>query len=117
MRFRRRPAGCSYLHQLQEKRAKRALIISLDSSFPFSVGGRRLCHRSLPFSLLTFDFSRVPCIMEERATSFRSLQIEGVFPDDVSDDPRVLSQLKVGETYDVSYTESLAVAVTKGPDR
>jgi hypothetical protein len=34
---------------------------------------------------------------------------------DVSDDPRVLSQLKVGETYDVSYTESLAVAVTKGP--
>ncbi len=36
---------------------------------------------------------------------------------DVSDDPRVLSQLKVGETYDVSYTESLAVAVTKGPGR
>jgi predicted acylesterase/phospholipase RssA len=75
-----------YLNQLQEKRAKRALIISLDSSFPFSVGGRRLSLRSLPFSLLTFDFSRVPCIMEERATSyqalfFRSLQIEGVFPD------------------------------------
>jgi hypothetical protein len=34
---------------------------------------------------------------------------------DVSDDPRVLSKLKVGETYNVSYTESLAVAVTKGP--
>jgi hypothetical protein len=35
---------------------------------------------------LTFDFSRVPSIMEERASTyqalfFRSLQIEGVFPD------------------------------------
>ena len=75
-----------YLKQLQEKRAKRALIIAFDSSFPFSVGERRLSLRSLPFSLWSFDFSRVPCIMEERVTSyqalfFRSLQIEGVFPD------------------------------------
>jgi predicted acylesterase/phospholipase RssA len=75
-----------YLKQLQQKRAKRALIIAFDSSFPFSVGERRLGLRSFPFSLWTFDFSRVPCIMEERVASyqalfFRSLQIEGVFPD------------------------------------
>jgi predicted acylesterase/phospholipase RssA len=75
-----------YLKQLQEKRAKRALVIAFDSSFPFSVGGRRLGLRALPFSLLTFDFSRVPCIMEERVTTyqalfFRTLQLEGVFPD------------------------------------
>jgi predicted acylesterase/phospholipase RssA len=75
-----------YLKQLQAKRAKRALIIALDSSFPFSVGERQLTRRSLPFSLLTFDFSRVPSIMEERATTyqalfFRTLQLEGVFPD------------------------------------
>jgi hypothetical protein len=75
-----------YLRQLQEKRAKRALIIAFDSSFPFSVGERQLRRRSLPFSLLTFDFSRIPSIMEERATTyqalfFRSLQLEGVFPD------------------------------------
>jgi Patatin-like phospholipase len=75
-----------YLKQLQAKRAKRALIIVFDSSFPFSVGERRLLRRALPFSLLTFDFSRIPSIMEERATTyqalfFRSLQIEGVFPD------------------------------------
>ena len=57
-----------YLKQLQEKRTKRALIIAFDSSFPFSVGERQLSRRSLPFSLLTFDFSRVPSIMEERAT-------------------------------------------------
>jgi len=75
-----------YLTRLQEKRAKRVLIITFDSSFPFSVGERRLRERSLPFSLLTFDFSRVPSIMEERATTyqalfFRTLQMEGVFPD------------------------------------
>jgi Patatin-like phospholipase len=75
-----------YLKQLQVKRAKRALVIAFDSSFPFSVGERRLTLRSVPFSLLTFDFSRVPSIMEERATTyqalfFRSLQLEGVFPD------------------------------------
>jgi hypothetical protein len=61
-------------------------IIAFDSSFPFSVGEKRLLHRSPPFSLLTFDFSLIPSIMEERATTyqalfFRSLQLEGVFPD------------------------------------
>ena len=75
-----------YLKQLQVKRSKRALIIALDSSFPFSVGERRLLRRSLPFSLFNFDFSRIPSIMEERAITyqalfFRTLQLEGVFPD------------------------------------
>jgi hypothetical protein len=75
-----------HLKQLQAKRAKRALLIAFDSSFPFSVGERQLGLRSLPFTLLTFDFSRIPSIMEERATTyqalfFRSLQLEGVFPD------------------------------------
>jgi predicted acylesterase/phospholipase RssA len=75
-----------YLKQLQAKRAKRALVIAFDSSYPFSVGERLLSLRSLPFTLLSFDFSRIPSIMEERATTysslfFRSLQLEGVFPD------------------------------------
>jgi predicted acylesterase/phospholipase RssA len=75
-----------YLKQLQAKRAKRSLIIAFDSSFPFSVGERRLSLRSLPFSLWTFDFSRIPSIMEERASTyqalfFRTLQLEGVIPD------------------------------------
>ena len=74
------------LKQLQAKRAKRALVIALDSSFPFSVGEERLLKRSLPFSLLNFDFTRIPSIMEERALTyqalfFRTLQLEGVFPD------------------------------------
>ena len=75
-----------YLKQLQIKHAKRALIISLDSSFPFSVGEKQLTRRSLPFSLFNFDFTRIPSIMEERAITyqilfFRTLQLEGVFPD------------------------------------
>lgn len=75
-----------YLKQLQAKRTKRVLVIAFDSSFPFSVGEQRLLRRSLPFSLLNFDFSRIPSIMEERAITyqalfFRSLQLEGVFPD------------------------------------
>jgi len=75
-----------YLKQLQAKKTKRALVIAFDSSFPFSVGERKLFRRSLPFTLLNFDFSRIPSIMEERATTyqalfFRTLQLEGVFPD------------------------------------
>ena len=75
-----------FLKQLQEQKARRALIIAFDSSFPFSVGERRLSLRVEPWRLLTYDFSRIPAIMEERATAyqslfFRSLQIEGVFPD------------------------------------
>jgi hypothetical protein len=75
-----------YLKQLQLKRAKRAVMILFDSSFPFAVGERRLLKRATPFSLLTFDFSRIPSIMEERATTyqtlfFQTLQIEGVAPD------------------------------------
>src|SRR5262245_27594456 len=75
-----------YLNQIQERRARRALVIVFDSSYPFAVGQRQVRLRPLPFSLLTFAFSRIPGIMEERATTyqalfFRSLQIEGVFPD------------------------------------
>jgi hypothetical protein len=76
----------AFLKRLQERRARRALIIAFDSSYPFSVGSRRLTLRAEPFSLFTYDFSRIPSIMEERATAyqwlfFRSLQLEGAFPD------------------------------------
>jgi hypothetical protein len=74
------------LKHLQQRKARRALILSFDSSYPFSVGYRLLSRRAEPWTLFTYDFSRIPGIMEERATAyaalfFRSLQIEGVFPD------------------------------------
>jgi patatin-like phospholipase len=75
------------LRQLQEGRARRVLVLAFDSSFPFAVGDRRLSQRAKPFSMFSFDFSRVPGIMEERASAyrtlfFRTLQSEGVLPDD-----------------------------------
>jgi predicted acylesterase/phospholipase RssA len=74
-----------FLKKLQDGKAKRALIISLDSSFPFAVAERLLGRRSAPFSILTYDFSRIPGIMEQRAYAYnhlfiRSLRLEGVVP-------------------------------------
>jgi len=76
-----------FLRKLQDKRARRALIIAFDSSYPFSVGDGPLTMQAEPFSLFTYDFSRIPSIMEERATAyqalfFRGLQLEGVFPNE-----------------------------------
>jgi Patatin-like phospholipase len=76
-----------FLKQLQDQRARRALILAFDSSFPFAVGERQLTRRAQPFSLWNYDYTRIPSIMEQRASTyqalfFRSLQLEGVFPDD-----------------------------------
>jgi hypothetical protein len=75
-----------FLKKLQDKTARRALIIAFDSSFPFAVGERRLSRRAQPFSLWNYDYTRIPGIMEQRASTyqalfFRSLQYQGVFPD------------------------------------
>jgi hypothetical protein len=75
------------LKNLQEGKARRALIISLDSSFPFDVGGKSLSFRSEGFSLFTYDYSRIPSIMEERANAYRTFffrvgQREGLLPDE-----------------------------------
>jgi hypothetical protein len=61
-----------FLKKLQERRARRVLIISFDSSFPFLVGGEELSNRAEGFTLFSYDFSRIPSIMEERATAYRS---------------------------------------------
>ena len=75
-----------FLKKLQNGQARRALIISLDSSYPFAVAERLLGRRSAPFSILTYDFSRIPGIMEQRAYAYnhlflRSLRLERVIPD------------------------------------
>jgi hypothetical protein len=79
----------TFLKQLQEGKARRALILSFNSAYPFSVGFRVLGRRSEPWTIFNYDFSRIPSVMEERATAYwslfyRSLQIEGVFPDDAT---------------------------------
>jgi predicted acylesterase/phospholipase RssA len=75
-----------FLKKLQERKARRAVIILLDSSFPFSIGGEVLNHRAEGFTFMSYDFSRIPSIMEERATAYRSwffrmAQREGLISD------------------------------------
>jgi hypothetical protein len=79
----------TFLKQLQDHTVRRALILSFNSSYPFSVGFRLLARRSEPWTIFNYDFSRIPSVMEERATAYwslfyRSLQVEGVFPDDTT---------------------------------
>ncbi len=78
-----------FLKQLQDHQARRALILSFNSSYPFSVGFRVLGRRSEPWTIFNYDFTRIPSVMEERATSYwslfyRSLQLEDVFPDNTT---------------------------------
>lgn len=75
-----------FLKRLQEGKARRAVVISLDSSFPFSIGGEVLNHRAEGFTFMSYDFSRIPSIMEERAAAYRSFffrmaQREGLISD------------------------------------
>ena len=77
----------TFQKQMQDRKVRRALILAFNSSYPFSVGFKQLKQRSQPWTLFNYDFSRIPQVMEERATAYwslfyRSLQIEGVFPDD-----------------------------------
>lgn len=70
---------------LKEQRARKALILMLDSSFPFEVGGEALDRRHEGFTLFSYDFSRIPSIMEERSIAYRSLfftlgQVQGLVP-------------------------------------
>jgi hypothetical protein len=79
----------TFLKQLQDHKVRRALILALNSSYPFEVGFRVLSRRSEPWTLFNYDFARIPSVMEERATAYwslfyRSLQLEGVFPDDTT---------------------------------
>jgi predicted acylesterase/phospholipase RssA len=73
----------AFLRKFQQRKTKRALIFAFDSSYPFSVGERLLARRSQPFSILTYDFTRIPGIMEQRAYAynhlfFRTLRTQGV---------------------------------------
>ncbi len=63
----------TFLHQLQIGKSKRAVIIALDSSFPFDIGGASLNHRNEGFSFFDADYSRIPSIMEERSLAYRAM--------------------------------------------
>jgi hypothetical protein len=79
----------AFQKQLQDHKVRRALILAFNSSYPFSVGFKVLRERSKPWTIFNYDFARITNIMEERATAYwslfyRSLQSEGVLPDDAT---------------------------------
>lgn len=61
------------LQKMETRSIRKALIIAIDSSFPFEIGGRQLDHRKDAFTLFDADYSRIPSIMEERSLAYRSL--------------------------------------------
>ena len=86
---------------------RRGLIIMIDSSFPFEVGGKELDRRKDAFSLFDSDYSRVPSIMEERSLAYRSLfflvgQQLGAVPE-----PELISLIRLRHT-DAEWAEDLS---------
>jgi predicted acylesterase/phospholipase RssA len=61
------------LKKVDEDKSKRALIIALDSSYPFSVGNAQLDSTEKGFSVFLEDPSRIVGIMEERANAYQHL--------------------------------------------
>lgn len=61
------------LRKMQTGGIRKSLLIAIDSSFPFEIGGRELDHRKDAFSFFDADYSRIPSIMEERSLAYRSL--------------------------------------------
>jgi predicted acylesterase/phospholipase RssA len=96
-----------FLKKLQEGKAKRALIISFDSSFPFLVGGEELGNRAEGFTLFSYDFSRIPSIMEERATAYRSWFFRIAQRQDLLPDPSRLGLITLRHT-DAEWKDDLS---------
>lgn len=61
------------LKQLEDGKAKRALIIALDSSYPFSVGSEQLDDSDKGFKVFVEDPSRIVGIMEQRANTYQAM--------------------------------------------
>jgi hypothetical protein len=95
------------LKQLQERRVKRAVILSFDSSFPFDVGGRLLNHRREGFTFFDADYSRIPSIMEERALAYRALFFRVAQHQALLPDPLKLVFIRLRHT-DAKWNEDLS---------
>jgi predicted acylesterase/phospholipase RssA len=61
------------LKKLREGTARRALILVLDSSYPFTLGGERLGRTEKGFTVFTRDPSRIVGIMEQRANAYQAM--------------------------------------------
>jgi hypothetical protein len=62
-----------FLKKLEEGKAKRALVIAFDSSFPFWIKNETLDHMRNGFEIFTKDTGRIVGIMEQRANAYQSM--------------------------------------------
>jgi predicted acylesterase/phospholipase RssA len=62
-----------FLQKLQEGKAKRALVLAFDSSFPFWVKNDTLDMIRNGFEIFTKDSGRIVGIMEQRANAYQSM--------------------------------------------
>ena len=95
------------LNALQQKTARRVLIIAFDSSFPFQVGSDRLDHFPEGFTLFNYDYGRIPGIMEERALAYRTLYFRTMAEQGLMPDEKRLTFLQLRHI-DAVWTEDLS---------
>jgi len=95
------------LRKMEEGSIRKALIIAIDSSFPFDVGGEELDHRKDAFSLFNYDYSRIPSIMEERSLAYRSLFLRVVQQLGVVPGPDRIAVIRLRHT-DAQWAEDLS---------
>jgi len=62
-----------FLKKLQDKKAKRALVIAFDSSFPFWVKNEKLDRMPNGFDIFVKDSGRIVGIMEHRANAYQAM--------------------------------------------
>ncbi len=95
------------LRGLQEGRFRRGLLITIDSSFPFEVGGLELDKRQDAFSIFNYDYSRIPSIMEERSLAYRALFLFLTQQLKVTPGPDRISLIRLRHT-DAQWAEDLS---------
>ena len=95
------------LRQMQEGKLRRGLIIVIDSSFPFDVGREELNHRQDAFSLFSYDYSRIPAIMEERSLAYRALFLSLAQQLDVVPGPERILAIRLRHT-DAQWAQDLS---------
>jgi len=95
------------LRKIQEGKVRRGILISIDSSFPFEVGGEELDHRKDAFSFFSYDYSRIPSIMEERSLTYRSLFLLAAYNLGVAPGPDRIRLVRLRHT-DAKWAEDLS---------
>lgn len=95
------------LRKMEEGSIRKALIIAIDSSFPFDVGGEALDHRKDAFSLFDYEYSRIPSIMEERSLAYRALFLRVAQALGITPGPDRIAILRLRHT-DAQWAEDLS---------